>query len=135
MPPCDGSYMNPTHIEANRKKVSELIVFVDSQLKIDTPADIKNAAKDYYGEGVDLDTVTEMLCSKLSKLTKKQQDEIIYNGRNKSSRALANWWEEHLAADKARIEEELKAKKTKAARAAAIKKLTPHERKLLDLEE
>jgi len=131
--PCDSSYMEPTAAEENRRQVSSLICFVDSKLGVETPKNIKKAAKHIYGEGVDLDTITEQLCSKLSNLTKKQADAIIYNARDKRSRELADWWEEHIEADKKRLQKELKAKKDAKTKAEAIKKLTPHERKVLGI--
>ena len=131
--PCDSSYMNPTAEEENRQQVSSLICFVDSKLGIETPKNIKKAAKHIYGEGVDLDTITEHLCTKLSNLTKKQTHEITSNAREKRSRDLADWWEEHLEADRKRLQRELKAKKDAKTKAEAIKKLTPHERKVLGI--
>jgi hypothetical protein len=43
------------------------------------------------------------------------------------------WWRDHQAADKARVEAELAAAEDAKAKAAAIAKLTPHERKLLGI--
>jgi hypothetical protein len=129
--PCDGSYMNPNDEEHNRRTAAEFIVFVDSKLGIETPEDIKHAAGHIYGQGVELDDVVAKLCFKLSTLTKKQQSVIIYNGRDKTSRALADWWDEHQEADKERIEQEVKDSKD---RVAAIKKLTTRERKLLGVD-
>lgn len=43
------------------------------------------------------------------------------------------WWRDHQIADKKRIQEELEAEKTEAARKRAIAKLTPYERELLGL--
>jgi hypothetical protein len=133
MCPCRSDYMDPNFEEANRKKISEFIVFVDSKLGVKTPIHIKKAANHTYGEGVVLNEVTEALCGRLSSLTEAQASEIIYNGKNKTSRKLADWWDEHVAADKARLKRELKAKKDKATRAEAISKLTEHERKVLGL--
>lgn len=131
--PCNGDYMNPTQEEENRKQVASLIVYVNKKLKVPTPNAIKEAAEHVYGEGVDLNKVTAKLCGTLSKLTKKQEKEIVYNARDKKARELADWWEEHQEEDKKRLQEEMKNKKDDAARKKAIAKLSPHERKLLGL--
>ena len=43
------------------------------------------------------------------------------------------WWRDHQKADKARIERELKEARTRAAKAAALAKLTEYEKALLGL--
>lgn len=129
--PCRSDYMDPTKEESNRRETSEFIVFVYGQLGIETPKRIVEAAKDAYGLGVQLDVVVEMLCESLSGLSEKDQERIIYNAKDKTSRRLADWWEEHQEADKKRIEKELQKAKDDAERQVALAKLTPHERKLL----
>lgn len=131
--PCDSSYQNPTLEELNKIETSKLIIYVDEQLKLKTPKAIKDAAADVYGDGIDLDKITRMLCKKLSTLNDKQLKKIVYNAKDKTSRKLADWWEEHQAADKKRLKKELKDAKDKQARDKAIAKLTPRERDLLGL--
>jgi len=50
-----------------------------------------------------------------------------------SSRSLElqTWWRDHQEHDKARLQREMKDKKDAKSRRAALKKLSPRERKLL----
>lgn len=73
-----------------------------------------------YGKAVDGDKLTASLCDWLQKLDVKKQ-----------SLEMQIWWRDHQAADKARIQREVNAEASKRARAAALAKLTPHERRLL----
>ena len=66
-------------------------------------------------------------------MSKKKQDEFIYNARVKESRDLADWWEEHQGADRKREAKEKKAKKEADLRKKALSKLTAAERKALGL--
>lgn len=106
--PCDSSYMNPTDIEKNRKQVATLILFVNKKLKKKTSDRIVRASKHCYGEGVDLDKDTAKLCEKIREMTDQELDFIVYNGRDKTSRQLADWWETHKAADEKRRAKEKK---------------------------
>jgi hypothetical protein len=44
------------------------------------------------------------------------------------------WWEDHKKRDRARVEEDLREAERRNARAEALAKLTPFERKLLGVE-
>jgi hypothetical protein len=125
--------MDPTKEESNRKEVSEFLVFVDKKLGATTPKKILDASQDSYGNGVELNDVVALLCTILSNLSPEQQEFIIYDARDKTSRRLADWWEEHQEADRKRLKKELKAVKDEEDRKVALDKLTPHERKLLGL--
>jgi hypothetical protein len=120
--------MDPTQEESNKKETSEFIVFVDEILGCKTPDNIVKASKDVYGSGVELDDVVIMLCRILTNLNLEQQEAVIYNARSKTSRRLADWWEEHQKADTKRCEEE-----EAEERKVALAKLTPHEREILGL--
>ena len=75
-----------------------------------------------YNEDVDADTMTAELCARLQAV-----DVTDY------SLEMQIWWRDHKAADKKRAKAAVAKAKTDKQRAAAIKKLTPHERKLLGL--
>lgn len=48
--------------------------------------------------------------------------------------ATLKWWEDHKERDRARVEEDLREAERRNARAEALAKLTPFERKLLGVE-
>lgn len=131
--PCNSEYLNPTHAEANSKRVATLLVYVLESLghKVN-PAYIK-AKDDYYGNTGLLGAMVVKLCSLCSDMSDIEKENIIYNARNKTARDLADWWEEHQEADKRRIAEEKREKELDAVREKALSKLTAKERRALDL--
>lgn len=131
--PCNSSYLEPSQEEENKVQVSKLIIYVDKKLGAKTRKEIIKASKHTYGLGVELDVIVPELCSKLKSLNKKQKEEIIYNAKNKTSRSLANWWEEHQKADKERIKFQKELKKKHDLKESALKKLTAEEIKALDI--
>lgn len=132
---CQSDYMNPSQDEQNKEQTSKLICYVNSKLGLKTPSNIEKASKDCYGTGVDLKIIVPELCAKLTGLTKKQKEEIIYNAKDKTSRELADWWEEHQKADKARVKAEKELKEKKKLAEGALKKLTFAEKKALGIKE
>ena len=131
--PCNSNYMNPTLKEINRRETSELICYVNRKLNLPTPTNIIEASQDIYGQGVELDEVVSLLCEKISSMTEQQKESIVYNAKNKTSRKLADWWEEHVEADKRRLKMELEEKKKKETMDEILKKLTPSEKEVLGL--
>ena len=75
-----------------------------------------------YSQRVDGDKMVAKLCKGLQSVDVKDY-----------SLEMQIWWRDHQAADKARVEAELAAAEDAKAKAAAIAKLTPHERKLLGI--
>jgi hypothetical protein len=123
--------MDPTRKEQNRKEVCEHIVWLYKKIG-KTPANkISLAANHVYGEGVDLNEVTAELCGAIRKIKPAERDAIIYNGRDKKARLLAEWWDEHVAADKARMKAEREESKRRTLEESALVKLTPAERKAI----
>ena len=60
-------------------------------------------------------------------------NEIVYDGRNKTSRDLADWWDEHLEADEARERLEAERKYDDEIKKIALKKLTAEEKRILNV--
>ena len=60
--------------------------------------------------------VTTMLCEILKDFTPEQQDALLYDGRERACRDLANWREEHQRQD--RIREEREAQQAEEKRLA-----------------
>lgn len=85
---------------------------------------------DGYPEPTGLDlhngALADMLC------TAMQEHEARGEMNCFTAEQLA-WWAEHKQRDAARIQQDLKAAQTTAAREAALAKLTPFERSLLGL--
>lgn len=158
--PCDGSYMDPNDWERNSHKVCKHLKFIFDKLKDEKKLPRKLAAallcddralveaidkgaKDPYGclnTPYALDEQVAKLCSILSNMTPKMLDKYVYDGRNKQSRELANWWEEHQEADQDRVKEEqrqIAKKKREVTQTAALtyglKKLSSKELRLLQL--
>ncbi len=71
--------------------------------------------------------VAEMLCKAL-------QDHEARGEMGCFDAATLDWWEEHKRRDKARVEQDLLQAQTDKARAKALSKLSPYERKLLGVE-
>lgn len=123
--PCSCDYLDPNEDERNKQIVSSHICYINKKLGLSTPKIIKEASKDSYGGKVDLNTIVIELCSKLQNLTEDQLNDIVYNGRIKEARELADWWDEHKKADLKRLKKNLKK--------IALDKLTPYEKQLLGL--
>lgn len=73
-----------------------------------------------------LDHVTRMLCGLLQQLEEKNLLSCI-----SGNITVLQWWKDHQAADRKRLEAEAAARLKQKHRAAALAKLTPAERKLL----
>jgi hypothetical protein len=78
-----------------------------------------------------LTAVTQMLCYVVTRARQGHAWAEI----ERDNWALAKWIQNHDREDRARIEQEAATQKAKAARAAAIAKLTPAERAALGLNE
>lgn len=122
--PCNSDHMNANDREINLSVVYGLL----DELKTGKLPENFGTGYDkrVYCKGLSkehLDKKTEELCSKLQK---------VKNIKGYSLE-LQVWWRDHQAADKERLEQELKQHKTEEARKSALSKLTISERKLLGL--
>ncbi|AMO44240.1 hypothetical protein DSS3P8_182 [Roseobacter phage DSS3P8] len=97
--PCNTEHMEPTVRERQKKEAATLLVFALNGLGKPVRKSLQSAASSLYGNGVDGDEVVAELCATIRVMTPKQRDAIVYNGRVKMSRRLADWWEEHQAED------------------------------------
>ena len=118
--PCDSSYMEANGLEIRLSQVACLLDELDGK-EID-----QHHWRGYhprvYSQRVDGDKMVAKLCKRLQSVDVKNY-----------SLEMQIWWRDHQAADRARVEEELAAATDAKAKAAAIAKLTPHERKLLGI--
>lgn len=104
--PCDSSYLAPRDSEIESKRCAENIRFTFNALDIRCPLWVRNASISHYGNEDRLEEMVIILCDLCTKMTDKQKEKIIYNGKCKESRQLADWWDEHQEADKERKEKE-----------------------------
>ena len=84
--------------EKESSRVSRLILILDKKTNTESDPRIKKWADTWYENHCDI--VTPMLCSKIKGLSLSQLENIVYNGRDKNSRKLADWWDEHDEFDK-----------------------------------
>lgn len=110
-------------------RLQKLVGYVNR--KLETMLESPNA----YSKG-SVDIVTAELCSFLKELSKDKPEvfeDLVYNARDKDSRKLADWWEEHLSNDAIREANEQANKEKERLRLSAINKLTPEEIKALGI--
>lgn len=121
--------MDPTHKEQELQRTAKLLLYVRKQLGLHVSRDVEIVATDQYAE---VDFVPQ-LCALLKGLNPEQFKAVVYNAYDPTSRDLANWWEAHEAADRAR--EALEAQETERdqIRRIALTKLTHEEKEALGL--
>lgn len=125
---CRSDYMDPTRREAELQRTAKLYAYALRQLRQPVSLNIESAANDVYCKA---DYVPQ-LCELLTSLTAEDLDRIVYNARDKVSRDLADWWEEHQQADLKRLQVEAEQRK-QALIKSAIAKLTREEAAALGL--
>lgn len=104
--PCNCDYMDPTRDEQNSRDTAKCLVYTLEFKGKHVPAEYKKAASDMYGNTSILNEMVVHLCFELRELEKTDIelfDKLVYNGRERKSRDLAVWWEEHVKADQLRI--------------------------------
>ncbi len=111
--PCNSDYLDPTQTELNSLKVLSFL----KELKIKT-----GKFDSMYGRKDTLDKDVQKLCSACQKIDVSKQ-----------SLELQIWWRDHQKADKKRIVKEMKLNKDNLAKEKALSKLTPYEKKLLNV--
>ena len=120
--PCNSDYMHANNYEI---KISQVMCLLDElKGKKWTNSSWDGYHPKVYNKGhIDGDKLVSELCVKLQKVSVTDY-----------SLEMQLWWRDHLKADKERVNNEIRNKKGKAAKAAALAKLTPHERELLNLD-
>jgi hypothetical protein len=113
--------MNPSKDEENSRKVCGHVVYLYEALGREVPEWARIGADAYYGDTRHLETAVVMLCETIRGLSKKQLREIVHDGSSSKARALADFWDEHLAADRRREEAE-RAKVEQEKRAIAAER-------------
>lgn len=127
--PCTSDYPAPTPKEIELQRTAKLLIYVLEKTGRKADALMKKTAEDCYAN----EDYVPKLCAMLKKMPEKVRDKLVYDARNKTSRELADWWEEHQAADLRQRREEQEQKEREKLAAQARMKLTPAERKALGL--
>lgn len=128
--PCNSDYMEPTRAELNSKETAQNLQYALTWLCKDVPEYVVTAANNSYGDQSKLNKMTVKLCETLRELESADAvmfDQLVYNGRDKRSRQLAEWWEKHDEADKAREAQETVDSIRKKNVKSAMAKLTKDE--------
>ncbi len=97
--PCDCSHLKPRFHEVESKKVAELIVYVIGKINGEVEPWIKEASEYMYGKEDAVHQLTEILCGICMAMNENTKEKIIYNSRDRISRKLADWWEDHEIID------------------------------------
>lgn len=98
--PCYEPQQTTSDIQAER--TAKAIIILDKMMGIETPSKITKIVDAYSFHGSQCNYLTSTLCSKIRALTEEEFEKYIYNARNRDSRFLADWWEEHDKFDKER---------------------------------
>mgnify|MGYP003333131810 CR=1 FL=1 len=121
--PCRSDYMDPTHKEIELQRTAQLLRFVYVKLELPVSEKLNKAAGDTWCK----DDFVPELCRTIRGLNEAQLNYIVYNARDKISRSLADWWEEHEAADRAREAKERKEAEEKELAKSAMQKISKEE--------
>jgi hypothetical protein len=127
--PCNSDYLEPTTRERELWRAAVLYRYALIKLSRPIPAALDAAASSLYCQA----DYTASLCALIQSLDEQGANRLVYNAREGRSRDLADWWEAHQKADKKRIGPERELATRHALREKALAKLTPAERRALDL--
>ena len=128
--PCNSDYMAPSTKERELQRTAKLLVYLQRQLGQEPEAWLLHEANNIYSSN---DQSVIKLCDALRQMSPTQMDSIVYNGHNKTARDLADWWEEHQAADVERERTEAIVTARKQLRDQALSKLTSEEKEALGI--
>ena len=131
---CRSDYMEPTGYEEQIQETIKNLVYLYSVIEKPRTAALIKDSKEIYFDKSEGEKWVAKLCSELRKLDEETFDRVVYNAKVAQSRRLADWWEEHEAADKARIAAELAKKAKEESKKTALSKLTEEERSALGFE-
>lgn len=120
--PCNSDYLEADGLEIEISRVACLLDELDGKpFNADRWRGYHPRVYNRLSE-VDPDELVSELCHRLQKIDVSKQ-----------SLEMQIWWRAHQAADKARIEDEIRRQKDEAAREKALSKLNDYERRLLNV--
>jgi len=130
--PCNCDHLKQDGLEQYIETTAGLVKFVKKSLGLIITKE-ESELDTYYPNRDKGDFITERLCTLIKEMTPDQREVILWNAKNKTSRMLANWWDDHQAADRKRIYEEQAKQREETLKKSALKKLTKAEKKALGL--
>jgi hypothetical protein len=128
--PCNSDYLNANEAERECKRAATLLVYISDAIGVKlSSVSYRRQAKDYYGANnvVSPRSAVTELCRVMKTLTPDQFNKFVYDGRDATARDLADWWQRHTAADRAREEHDAAVALKEKLMASARKKLTDDE--------
>ncbi len=128
--PCRSDYLEPNARERESKRAAKCFVLLATKIGVTVPKLIAKAAKDNYGNVEHADEITAALCG----LCKGTPEVIIYDGRDKNMRKVADWWDEHQEADRKREREEAEEANRQKLAKQGRDKLSEEERDALGID-
>lgn len=97
MPCADESRYFPA-AWSHSQHTSELLLIFWSKMGVEPMADVVKWSKTSTEDHCDV--VVPMLCRLIKGLSEEELDKVVYNGRDKDCRKLAEWWDNHKEWDK-----------------------------------
>ncbi len=131
--PCNGEYLEPTEPERQRRMAAEMLLWLLEQLGMPQPKWVVDESNNIYARDRRL---IPQLCKLIGMMVIDKPvrfQELIYNARDRMSRRLADFWDDHQEMDAERIRREKEEKDLRACREAALCKLTDEEIEALGL--
>ena len=99
--PCNSDYLEQNDREAELQRTAKLYAYALKACGEKVPKEVKKAAADYYCR---VDYVAE-LCTfigDIRAIRNRDYEHVVYNAKDRTSRDLADWWEDHQKADRKR---------------------------------
>ena len=93
--PCSSDRMEQTAEEKMRAETATLLVYLLNKLGYGIDVRAASTSGDYWASKEDGDYVYAKLCKVLGSMNESELDKIVYDGRSRMSRRLADWWENH----------------------------------------
>lgn len=128
--PCRSDHMEQRPEEKDRQQAANFLVYIHRCQQTPVPHWITVASKETYPTS---DEAVIELCTVLTDMATRVRENIVYNSHDKTARALADWWEDHLAADQRRDKQEQALRRKKTLRKLALAKLTKDEKEALGI--
>lgn len=126
--PCNSDYLDPTRIEVELRRTAKLLVYVHSRIPFIMGSWVNDEANNQYASD---ERLVPLLCDVLKHLTPEQTEHVVYDAHSAEARDLANWWEEHQAADREREAREQAEARHAELKRSALAKLTAEEAAVL----
>lgn len=118
--------MDPTWKEKQLQRTAKLLVYVLQSRGKPVSLVLLKTSQDQYAT----EDFVSVLCGELREMELHYPHDfthVVYNARNKTSRDLADWWDDHQEADREREEAEASERRLEELRRSAKAKLTPEE--------